>query len=199
LIQYIGLILFSLRYKDDVYDRYWRYGNINNWTQLSVSISADNITQNVYKPPAIVMSTAVTPPNVSAPLVINLEANETEQFYVYMYFMEIQALTRNQTRQFNIMKNGELWFPNWSPRYLHVDIIHSTSAISGKKLNFSLERTENSTLPPIINAIEIYRVIDLQKPETFQGDGMSPKYDLNIILVNYPSPFIWITLLCTWS
>jgi len=131
------------------------------------------------------MSTAVTPANDTAPLVISWDADdETEKFYVYMHFMEIQVLTRNQTRQFNIMSNGELWFRNCSPRYLHVETIYSTSAISGKQINFSLERTENSTLPPIISAIEIYRVTDLQKPQTFQADG----------IFHFLNPFIWFTL-----
>jgi len=119
------------------------------------------------------MSTAVTPANGSAPLVISWEPDdESEQFYVYMHFTEIQVLSTNQTREFNIRGNGESGsFQNFSPRYLSVNTVYTTSAIRGKVITYSLERTENSTLPPIINAIEIYRVIDLQKPETFQGDG----------------------------
>ena len=156
-----------------MYDRFWDYGDTNNWTQFSVSISADALVQNVYKPPAIVMSTAVTPPNVSAPLVIRWEPeHETDQFHVYMHFTELFA---NQTRQFNIMRNGELRIPNFSPRYLTVDTLSTKLAISGKEINYSLERTQNSTLPPIINAIEIYKVMEL-KPETFLGDGKSRNY-----------------------
>jgi len=119
------------------------------------------------------MSTAVAPANDSAPLVISWQPkDETELFYVYMHFTEIQVLTTNQTRQFNIRRNGDYYF---SPRYHVVDTIYTTSAISGKVIKYSLERTENSTLPPIISAIEIYRVIDLQKPQTLQADGKPPK------------------------
>jgi len=106
-------------------------------------------------------------------LVIRWEPkDETEEFYVYMHFTEIQVLTTNQTRQFNIMSSGELWFPNCSPQYMKVNTLYSKSGTSGKEIKFSLERTENSTLPPIISALEIYKVIDLQKPETLQEDGI---------------------------
>jgi len=130
------------------------------------------------------MSTAVEPENDSAPLVISWQPkDETELFYVYMHFTEL--FTTNQTRQFNVISNGELSIPNFSPQYHNVSTISSTSAISGKVINFSLERTKNSTLPPIISAIEIYRVIDLQKPETFQGDG----------IFHILNPFLLYTLL----
>jgi len=134
------------------------------------------------------MRTAVTPANASAPLVISWEPkDETDEFYVYMHFTEIQELTTNQTRQFDIMRNGELWIPNFSPRYLVVDTLNtsSASAVNGKVITYSLVRTGNSTLPPIISAIEIYRVIDLQKPETLQADG----------IFHFLNPFIWFSLL----
>ena len=128
------------------------------------------------------MRTAVTPANASAPLVISWEPkDETDEFYVYMHFTEIQELTTNQTRQFDIMRNGELWIPNFSPRYLFVDTLY----VSGKEIKYSLVRTGNSTLPPIISALEIYTVIDLQKPQTLQGDG----------IFHFLNPFIWFSLL----
>jgi len=132
------------------------------------------------------MSTAVRPPNDSAPLLIRWNPeHETDELYFYMHFTEIQELTTNQTRQFNIMRNGELWIPNFSPRYLVVDTLNTSSAVSGKEIKYSLVRTGNSTLPPIISALEIYRVIDLQKPQTLQGDG----------IFHFLNPIIWFSLL----
>ncbi|XP_029128694.1 probable LRR receptor-like serine/threonine-protein kinase At1g05700 [Cajanus cajan] len=117
------------------------------------------------------MSTAVTPVNASAPLVISWEPEaQTDQFYVYLHFMEIQLLATNQTREFNIMQNGNSRYPNFSPRYQLVTTLYSSSGTSGKEIIYSLEKTKNSTLPPIINAIEIYRVIDLPQLDTFQED-----------------------------
>ncbi|KAH1219348.1 LRR receptor-like serine/threonine-protein kinase IOS1 [Glycine max] len=161
------------RYKDDVYDRFWNTCDFDeDWTPvLNASIPADSLEQNDYEPPAIVLSTAVTPANVSVPLVIKwVPQDPTDQFYVYMHFLEIQVLATNQTRQFSITENGKTWFPNLSPTNQSVDTIYSLRAVSGEQIKYSFEMTENSTLPPIISAIEIYRVIDFQQSDTFQGD-----------------------------
>ncbi|KAL2332318.1 hypothetical protein Fmac_019899 [Flemingia macrophylla] len=161
------------RYSYDVYDRYWTACDFNqDWTSVvNELITDDSLEQNDYKPPAVVMSTAVTPANASAPLVISWEPeDENDQLYAYLHFTEIQVLAANQTREFNIMLNGESWYEKQSPQYLHVNTIYSQSAFSGKEVKFSLEMTKNSTLPPIISAIEIYKVIDFQQLNTFQGD-----------------------------
>ncbi|KHN32668.1 Putative LRR receptor-like serine/threonine-protein kinase [Glycine soja] len=167
------------RYDDDVYDRYWSYDdadtwydNVDKWKQLNFPIDADSLVQNHYQPPAVVMSTAVTPANVSAPLVISWKPYDPkESFYVYMHFTEIQVLAKNQTREFNITLNGKpSSFKNVSLMYHSVRTIYTTSGISGKLINFSFVMTETSTLPPIINAIEIYRVKEFPQPDTYQGD-----------------------------
>jgi len=138
----------------------------------TASISNDSFFENDYKPGATIMSTAATPANSSAPLVIRWEPeDETDEFYVYMHFMELQVLTTNQTRQFNTTMNGELWFGNYSPQYMSVHTVYGLSGFSGKEIKFSLERTENSTLPLIMNAIEIYKVKQFNQSDTFQGDG----------------------------
>jgi len=177
------------RYQYDDLDRFWydKFGDSKDWSQLSVSIPAESLGQNDYKPPAIVMSTAVTPANASAPLLISWEPeNETDQFYVYMHFTEL--FTTNQTRRFNIMRNAESWFSDCSPEYRRVLTIYTQSAISGKAINFSLERTESSTLPPIISAVEIYRVQEFHQSDTLQGDGKSRNYRIL-------NPFLLYTLL----
>ncbi|XP_014498482.1 LRR receptor-like serine/threonine-protein kinase IOS1 isoform X2 [Vigna radiata var. radiata] len=202
------------RYPVDVYDRYWysrsSWNDCNfgeNWKPLNASIPDDSLNENDYKPGATIMSTAVEPQNDSAPLVISWKPQlETDEFYVYMHFTEIQVLTTNQTRHFNFMLNDESWYENFSPRYHGMNTIYSTLAISGKEIKFSLERTENSTLPPIISAIEIYRVIDLQKPETLQGDVEAITRIKSVYGVKRdwegdpcaPAAYLWDGLNCTY-
>ncbi|XP_014499509.1 putative leucine-rich repeat receptor-like protein kinase At2g19210, partial [Vigna radiata var. radiata] len=140
-------------------------------------------------------------------LVIRWEPkDETEKFYVYMHFKEIQLLTSDQRRQFKITMNGELRVQNFSPQYQGVDTIYTTEATNGKEIKYSLERTENSTLPPIINAIEIYKVINLQKPETFQGDvdaitSIKSAYGVKRVWEGdpcAPAAYLWDGLNCTY-
>ncbi|KAL2332320.1 hypothetical protein Fmac_019901 [Flemingia macrophylla] len=163
----------AYRYKYDVYDRFWETcDSKQNWTSVqNASIATASFGRNHYQLPAIVMSTAVTPTNASAPLVISWKPqHENDQFHAYLHFTEIQVLAANQTRQFNITV-GESRHENFSPQYHNVSTAYTRLPIRGKEINFTLEMIKNSTLPPIINAIEVYKVIDLQQLNTFQEDG----------------------------
>ncbi|XP_019455617.1 PREDICTED: probable LRR receptor-like serine/threonine-protein kinase At1g05700 isoform X2 [Lupinus angustifolius] len=162
----------TYRFSDDVYDRIWMPTVFNLWTQVSTSLSNDNLTQNAYKPPAIVMSTAATPINSSAAFVLYWDPeNVNIQYKVYMHFNEVQKLKPNETRSFNITLNGEHWYGPMVPSYQMTSTIFSPLTLTGAtRYVFSLFKTETSTLPPIINAIEIYIVKDLSQQETEQDD-----------------------------
>ena len=119
------------------------------------------------------MSTAATPISESAPMEFYVPPTDTNsEFYVYMHFAEVVRLRAIESRSFNITINGELWYGPLSPRYLLTDTVYSTAPLTGGKYVFSILKTGNSTLPPIINAIEIYTVKDLPRSETDQQDGM---------------------------
>ncbi|XP_029128757.1 probable LRR receptor-like serine/threonine-protein kinase At1g05700 isoform X2 [Cajanus cajan] len=172
--QFGSLETYGPRYKYDIYDRYWYPHEFDqSWTPLqNDSITDGSLRQNDYHPAAIVMSTAVTPANVSAPLVIRWEQlSPDDKFIVYLHFTEIQGLAANETREFNIFLNGKLLRQNFSPPHMGVKTIYTDSPISGEsEIKISLEMTENSTLPPIISATEFYRVNNFQLSDTFQGD-----------------------------
>ncbi|KAF3962683.1 hypothetical protein CMV_012834 [Castanea mollissima] len=156
------------RYKDDVYDRYWSSLNFNDCKAVSTPLTVNPD----YWVPSIVMSTAATPINESAPMEFYVQPTDTNsQFYVYMHFAEVVKLRANESRSFNITVNGELWYDGpISPRYLSTDTVYGPTALTGGKIVFSIFKTGNSTLPPIINAIEIYTVKDLSQSETDQQD-----------------------------
>ncbi|XP_065632096.1 LRR receptor-like serine/threonine-protein kinase IOS1 isoform X2 [Quercus suber] len=119
------------------------------------------------------MSTAATPINDSAPLVFHLEPEgATSKYYIYMHFAEVVKLKANQSRSFNVILNGEHWYGPFVPEYLWTFTLYSKAALTstGGKYVFSLVKTENSTLPPIINAIEVYSVKNLLQSETDQED-----------------------------
>ncbi|GAU24776.1 hypothetical protein TSUD_356050 [Trifolium subterraneum] len=161
------------RYKDDVYDRLWFTFQPDDMKQLSEPLNNDDILlQSIYKPPAILMSTAATPVNVSAPLELGWEAdNINDQYYLYLHFNEVEKLAANETRAFNVTVNGEFLYGPMTPRYRSADTIFTTTALTGAATyQVSLSKTKNSTLPPIINAIEVYKVKDFSQSETQQDD-----------------------------
>lgn len=118
------------------------------------------------------MSTAGTPLNASTPMYIGWNAPDTtSEYYVYMHFAEIQKLKANESRSFNITLNGKLFYGPLVPEYLHTNTVYSPEALTGVNYTFSLFKNEGSTLPPILNAMEYYRVINFSQSETNGEDG----------------------------
>ncbi|CAL5195562.1 unnamed protein product [Lathyrus oleraceus] len=158
------------RYKDDDYDRVWFPFK---WDEMKkLSSNEDILTQNIYKPPGIVMSTAITPFNVSAPIQFSWSSDDVnDQYYFYLYFNEVEKLAESETRAFNIIANGKLLYGPEIPAYQRVHTILSTAALTGAgRYIFTLEKTDNSTLPPILNAMEVYKLIDFSLSETQKDD-----------------------------
>ena len=121
------------------------------------------------------MATAVTPADERYPLEFhwNLD-NSTRQFYVYMHFAEVEELQSNQLRELYVSLNGRFWSPEpIVPGRLvpHTGFsAHSISASS--ELSLSIYKTHRSTLPPILNALEIYEIKQLFQSSTVQSNGM---------------------------
>ncbi|KAI4305440.1 hypothetical protein L6164_028805 [Bauhinia variegata] len=197
------------RYPDDVYDRFWDWDvDEDVWNTLDVSIPDDSLKNNNYKLPKIVMSTLVTPVNASSPLSYSWTSrNASDKYYVYLYFAELQQLAKNETRSFNVIINGQPQNATIVPQYLSVDTYSSKSAISGESFKILLVRTDDSTLPPILNAIEIYKVKEFPLPETDREDydaitRIQSTYGLTKNWQGDPcSPieFLWDGLNCTYD
>ncbi|KAK4590902.1 hypothetical protein RGQ29_021195 [Quercus rubra] len=160
----------AYRYPDDVYDRIWLPYSENNWTNLSTSDTVT--TNNSYKIPSVVMSTASTPINVSAPLKLSwYTGNATSEYYICMYFSEVVKLKANQSRSLNITVNGKHAYGPFTPKYLETFKVYSKSILEiAPKYDILISKIENSTLPPIINAVEVYSVIDLSQSRTDKQD-----------------------------
>ena len=98
--------------------------------------------------------------------------DSSEEFYMYFHFAEVEEV-QDKIRQFTILLNDKTIFSApIEPKYM-VSETHATQySLIGSQLNFSLAMTNQSTLPPIMNALEIYRLkVFLQSP-TEQRDGM---------------------------
>lgn len=100
--------------------------------------------------------------------------DENTQYYVYMHFAEVENLQANQSRGFNVTYNGSFWYGPLIPNYLSTITLYNRGPLPtpNKKHLFSFIQIENSTRPPIINAMEIYSVIDLSELTSDQGDGI---------------------------
>lgn len=120
--------------------------------------------------------------------------NPGSKYYFYFHFAEIESKSINQTRELSIYTNGEEFYGPLSLEYLDLHTISSMRPDSGKRIEFSIEETEKSTLPPILNAFEIYEEKELSQSLTEQQDSkffwtiyfsLSVVYVSSFYLINY--------------
>ncbi|CAF2056741.1 hypothetical protein HID58_070488 [Brassica napus] len=167
------------RYGIDVFDRVWTPYNFGNWSQISTNQTVN--VNNDYQPPEIAMVTGSVPTDPDAPMNISLVGvDSTVQFYVFMHFAEIQELKSNETREFNIMYNGKRIYGPFRPLNFTTSSIFTSNEVGADengKYTFSLQRTGNSTLPPLLNGMEVYLVNLLPEQET---DGKEVEAMMNI-------------------
>lgn len=150
----------------------WSPYNYPGSVSINTSFNIDTLVESEYRLPSVVMRTAVKPMDVNDSLNFDFEIGDpTLQFYVYLHFAELEILQGNQHREFNVEINGEIWEKSVVPSYLRSTTEPSVQPVRGSKLRFSLYKTSNSTLPPILNAMEIYVMKDFLQEATNQEDG----------------------------
>ncbi|XP_010500783.1 PREDICTED: probable LRR receptor-like protein kinase At1g51890 isoform X2 [Camelina sativa] len=169
-----------VRYDEDVHDRTWTPFLDNKTSVISTEASVD--TSNFYNVPQPVAKTAAVPANATQPLTIDWTLDDiTAQSYIYMHFAEIENLDEaNATREFNITFNGgRNWYSYFRPPKFSITTIFNPGAVSSPdgKFNFTFTMTGNSTLPPLINGLEIYKVLNIEQQETDQ-DEVSAMMDI---------------------
>ncbi|KAL1220937.1 LRR receptor-like serine/threonine-protein kinase IOS1 [Cardamine amara subsp. amara] len=149
------------RFGIDVFDRIWTPFNFVNWSQITTNQTVN--VNNDYQPPGRAMVTASVPTDPEAAMNLSITGVErTMRFYVFMHFAEIQELSSNETREFNIMYNDKHLYGPFRPFNLSTSSIFTPAEVvadANGQYKFSLQRTGNSTLPPLLNALEIYSVI----------------------------------------
>ncbi|XP_062010114.1 probable LRR receptor-like serine/threonine-protein kinase At1g05700 [Rosa rugosa] len=161
------------RFPFDIFDRVWsRAYNVDDSAQLSTPLTVNTYYHNKYHPPSYVMRTAATPRDPNDPLNIRLPPSNdiNAEYHIYMHFAEVEKLQPNQFRRFNITRNGDSFYGSVTPSYLYTVTISSSKAFGGQQNNFSIFKAENSSLPPILNAFEIYKVKEFSELDTDQED-----------------------------
>ncbi|XP_010534145.1 PREDICTED: probable LRR receptor-like serine/threonine-protein kinase At1g51880, partial [Tarenaya hassleriana] len=166
-----------LRHDTDIVDRIWEPFFREDWTEISTDVNITGDTEGFDLPQAV-MRTAGAPRNASEPLVVEWSVDNSSgdsPEFICMHFAEIEALKPNETREFDITFNGgDLWFERpFSPANFTAKTIQRTE---GSKCDegfcrFELVKTQRSSRPPILNAIEAYTIIDLPLLETEEFEG----------------------------
>ncbi|XP_074343552.1 putative leucine-rich repeat receptor-like protein kinase At2g19210 [Apium graveolens] len=196
----------AIRYKDDIYDRRWFPFN---WTSTGTSTPLDINNANDYLVPEDVLKTASGPDNVSEPFLFSwITTNASDEFYMYLHFAEVEKLEANQSREFNIYINGVKWNRELVvPTYLALTTLYAERSETGNtQYIVALNRTDDSTLPPILNAYEIYSVKRFSTSGTKETDvaamlNIKSKYGVTRDSWQgdpcEPEDFVWEGLKCS--
>ncbi|KAL0865307.1 hypothetical protein Bca101_044425 [Brassica carinata] len=211
-LKYVDRIFFSnsengVRYPEDVYDRAWSPFLPVEWTQINTTLDVVDSHKD-YNPPQEVIKTAAIPANASEPMTFSwtLDTSDDET-YAYLYMADIQKLRNNETREFDIIANGKVEFDPYSPMKFEVEVLFNRVPLKceGGLCRVQLSRTRKSTLPPLMNALEIFQVIEFPQSETNQAEVIAMKniratYSLNKISWQgdpcVPKQFVWSGLRC---
>ncbi|KAI7984779.1 putative LRR receptor-like serine/threonine-protein kinase [Camellia lanceoleosa] len=144
-------------YNDEL-GRLWTTYSILDSQIITTIFPTDSQNSNDYKLPREIMSTAVKPLNVTQPLACYFDhgGGPTIKLYVYFHFCKQEELRDNEVREFDILLNHVPWVESVVPSYLKTTTITQEKPESGDELWITIVRTNRSTLPPILNAMEIY-------------------------------------------
>ncbi|KAI3766500.1 hypothetical protein L2E82_16563 [Cichorium intybus] len=205
-----GTAFGTVRYKDDKYDRLWAP---INWANSTFLYTFDTVYPGIFTaidPPSSVMSTAITPKSPQESFNIGWTPdNITDKFFIYTHFAEIELLKRNQTREFNIYLNGSLWYRKpFSPLNHSTTTIYSTEPEpTAPTYTLTINKTKNSTLLPIINALELYVLKELPQRQTDDRDvaamwSIKSAYEITRHWQGdpcAPQEFVWEGVRCSYN
>ncbi|XP_078428167.1 LRR receptor-like serine/threonine-protein kinase IOS1 [Wolffia australiana] len=164
-VNYGGTVI--IRYPADKYDRLW-FGTLNRtgWTSVAGQGNISRYENDIIEAPPAVLSTAV----ISDDLSFNASVNTGERVYVFMSFTELQRLGPKDIREFTVYYDGKFWFRNYRPEYMKAGYLYTSNAGTDTWFLFTLNATGNSTLPPMMNAREVYGLRQLTETPTDDED-----------------------------
>uniref|UniRef100_A0A804JLB7 Protein kinase domain-containing protein n=1 Tax=Musa acuminata subsp. malaccensis TaxID=214687 RepID=A0A804JLB7_MUSAM len=157
----MGLTDDYVRFPSDPHDRFWNpFNDTTSLTKTSTNLTVENHVDDHFEAPHVVMKTAVVPVN-STKLALSLatEPGGLDEYYAVLHFSELEPLLQNESRQFFVYLGGTLLndAKPFTPDYLSSSAVYSTNPTSAPThYNISLVATSDSTLPPILNAAEVF-------------------------------------------
>lgn len=157
------------------------------WRELTTTAPISHGTDGKFEAPDAVLQTAVTPVNSTVLRFLQwlpeTNAASPPSYFSVIHQVEFVNLTGNASRWFNITLNGEYKYGPVKPEYLYDSYIYNVRRYD--KLDhyeYALVANENATLPPLINAAQIYSILELPTPMADEVQGEPLRCLLNCLI-----------------
>lgn len=135
--------------------------------------TSDMMSNNEYIPPPEVMRTAVRPKNGSRSLELGYDPDDTsKQFHPYLHIAEVEPGNAKH-RNFTVFLNGDFFYGPVDISSVIPLTVYCQYPARGTSIRFSIVQANDSKLPPILNAFELYWVKEFLQSPTQQSDSES--------------------------
>ncbi|KMZ65376.1 hypothetical protein ZOSMA_323G00020 [Zostera marina] len=169
----------SIRYPNDSYDRIWSNETLSGTRTVTSDITdftPDMVNSSFVKPPPLLLATGIEANTPTSNLTIPLSYLPSDIsrviFYEIFYFTEMSDITGSTTkyRQFNMTLNDNDNFHDIVPKYRNFTLKKRCWTSLKNETAYILVPENNSTLPPIISAMEIYTIHEDSDFDTTKED-----------------------------
>ncbi|KAG8387769.1 hypothetical protein BUALT_Bualt02G0055700 [Buddleja alternifolia] len=163
----------TVRYVDDRYDRIWTpvVGGNGLTNVASDAIFID--TSAWDQPPPAVLRNAITgsSPSTRIQLLKGFSSGDVP-IYLNMYFSEVTQLDSTERRSFQVLVDSEPLLDHpIIPTYSNFTELYASNFTVSSNTTITLVPTSDSSLPPLINAMEVFLIGDVMTDGTNNNDG----------------------------
>ncbi|XP_061356025.1 probable LRR receptor-like serine/threonine-protein kinase At5g59680 [Gastrolobium bilobum] len=195
----------TIRYPDDAFDRIWLPAFGIALSEVKSEASRVDISTAEDHPPQAALQNAIISSSTNEFMqFINRLPNEELPIYITTYFSEVMESAVGK-RSIQMYIDNKTFSSPIVPPFGSVEEVYITNMTASADTSFVLEATDSSTLPPILNALEVYTLSDALTAGTDSRDveGLLQLKLAFEVLVDWsgdpclPYPYNWDWIQCT--
>ncbi|XP_031480584.1 probable LRR receptor-like serine/threonine-protein kinase At1g07560 [Nymphaea colorata] len=162
----------QVRFPADPYDRLWTPSSSRYGTPVSIAVTLERGDETRLFLPLAVMQTAVASSN---PILVTWSGEPSDSYHFVLGFAGLQPSTGRRT--LIVKLDGNDFYKPFSFGYGGVYTVYSTLPLPGAgQHSFTVEANEGSDNGPILNAFEIYKIVQPRgAAATFPEDVLAIK------------------------
>ncbi|KOM54538.1 hypothetical protein LR48_Vigan10g043000 [Vigna angularis] len=194
----------TIRYPDDAFDRIWApsYG-IGLSEVKSEASGIDSNTAEDHPPQAALENAVISSSTTQYMQFINRLSTEELPIYITSYFSEVNESAVGK-RSIQMYIDNKPFLSPIVPPFGSVKEVFITNMTASAKTSFTLQASDTSTLPPLLNALEVYTLSDTLTAGTDSRDveGLLQLQLAFEVLVEWsgdpclPYPYNWDWIQC---